>query len=135
MNFSDLQQSGERKQAWLQSWTYTHIAKKGETMSIQTQIESVLKELLKPTFLEVVNESSMHNVPKGSESHFKVTLVSDRFKGKVLVQRHRLIYSALSEREITYHALAISAYSVEEWEKKLMKKGFDSPKCLGGSKA
>lgn len=31
---------------------------------------SVLEEL-SPVHLEVVNESYMHNVPKGSETHFK----------------------------------------------------------------
>ncbi|MEZ5448086.1 MAG: BolA family protein [Thiolinea sp.] len=33
----------------------------------------------------------MHNVPPSSESHFKVTIVSDEFEGKALVARHRMI--------------------------------------------
>ena len=29
--------------------------------------------------LQVINESYMHNVPKGSETHFKVVVVSEQF--------------------------------------------------------
>ncbi|MGI9323235.1 MAG: BolA family protein [Pseudomonadales bacterium] len=38
-----------------------------------------------------MNESGNHNVPPGSESHFKLVLVSSEFDGKPLVQRHRLV--------------------------------------------
>ncbi len=34
--------------------------------SIRTKLSS-----LNPVFLDVINESHKHNVPKGSESHFK----------------------------------------------------------------
>ena len=37
----------------------------------------------------------MHNVPPGSESHFKVTLVSDKFDGLRLVKRHQEVYGLL----------------------------------------
>ena len=36
-------------------------------------------------------------VPAGSESHFKVVLVSDRFTGERFLNRHRMIYSTLAE--------------------------------------
>lgn len=42
---------------------------------IETKIRECLQKL-SPSHLEVVNESYMHNVPKGSESHFKVLVVS-----------------------------------------------------------
>ena len=50
-------------------------------MTIQQRIETKLKETLAPSHLEVINESHMHNVPKGSETHFKVVVVSGRFDG------------------------------------------------------
>jgi len=40
---------------------------------VQQAIEAKLKEKLSPLFLEVVNESYKHAVPKGSETHFKVS--------------------------------------------------------------
>ncbi|MEC7216897.1 MAG: BolA/IbaG family iron-sulfur metabolism protein, partial [SAR324 cluster bacterium] len=44
-------------------------------MRIQQSIENKLQSQLKPEFLRVENESHQHNVPSGSESHFKVTIV------------------------------------------------------------
>ena len=49
-------------------------------MKIKNLIETKLQSL-QPQFLEVINESHMHNVATGSESHFKVTIVSDQFNG------------------------------------------------------
>lgn len=50
-------------------------------MTIKNVIETKL-QVLQPQFLEVINESHKHNVPVGSESHFKVTIVSSEFNGK-----------------------------------------------------
>jgi BolA protein len=103
-------------------------------VSIQQQIERKLRERFTPVVLEVVNESSMHSVPAGSETHFKVTVVSSAFEGKTLVGRHRLIYTLLDD-EIRggLHALAITSRTPAEWEKNGAVT--PSPQCLGGSKA
>lgn len=66
-------------------------------MLIREQIEDKLKAAFTPAYLEVVDESYRHNVPAGSESHFKVVLVSDRFTGERFLNRHRMIYGTLSE--------------------------------------
>lgn len=42
---------------------------------IAIAITESIKDSLQPIHLEVINESYMHNVPKGSESHFKVLVV------------------------------------------------------------
>ena len=39
---------------------------------ITSSIETKLTEAFKPIHLDIINESYMHNVPKGSETHFKV---------------------------------------------------------------
>ena len=103
-------------------------------MTIQQQIERKLRERFAPVVLEVINESSMHSVPAGSETHFKVTVVSSAFEGKTLVGRHRLIYTLLDD-EIRggLHALAITSRTPAEWEK--TSDVATSPPCLGGSKA
>ncbi len=49
---------------------------------IQTRIIEKLKNGIQTVFLDAVNESDMHNVPEGSESHFKITIVSPEFEGK-----------------------------------------------------
>lgn len=63
---------------------------------IREQIEEKLRTAFDPVFLEVVDESYRHNVPAGSESHFKVVLVSDRFTGERFLNRHRMIYGTLT---------------------------------------
>ena len=64
----------------------------GEEGKVATSIRAKLTERFKPEHLEVnsrknlaiplrqvINESYMHNVPKGSETHFKVVVVSPEF--------------------------------------------------------
>jgi len=85
--------------------------------------------------LQVTNESYMHSVPAGSESHFKVVLVTDQFVGKRPVQRHQSIYRLLAEElKGLVHALALHTYTAQEWADK-QRMAPDSPNCLGGSKS
>jgi BolA protein len=113
--------------------TYTKQSRKELQMSMQQTITDKLGENIQTSMLDVVNESSNHNVPPGSESHFKVTLVSDDFDGKTLLARHRIINKIL-ENELNggIHALAIHAYTQQEWDK--LGASPVSPPCLGGGK-
>jgi BolA protein len=100
---------------------------------MQETITARLQEAFAPLHLEVVNESHMHNVPAGSESHFKVTLVSDRFDGQMLIKRHRAVNQALVDVMSDIHALALHTMTPEEWFAK-GGQAPDSPPCLGGGK-
>jgi len=53
---------------------------------VEETIRSKLTSSLQPTHLSILNESYMHNVPKGSETHFKVIVVSDKFDNSTLIQ-------------------------------------------------
>lgn len=57
-----------------------------QTAPIESAIRLALTEELAPLHLEVINESYMHNVPKGSETHFKVLVVSDKFEELSLIK-------------------------------------------------
>lgn len=57
---------------------------------VEGKITNKLKEGLKPIHLEVINESYKHKVPPGSESHFKVVIVSEVFNDKSLIDRHSI---------------------------------------------
>ncbi len=88
-------------------------------------------QALTPSHLEVINESHTHNVPAGSESHFKVVLVSEDFSGLRQVPRHQKIYGLLAEEMAgPVHALALHTYSPQEWSGQNVPQ---SPNCLGGS--
>ncbi|MGF1874847.1 transcriptional regulator BolA [Photobacterium frigidiphilum] len=101
---------------------------------IQERIQEKLQKALSPAHLEVINESYMHNVPEGSESHFKVIVVSEQFEGARLIGRHRAVNSALAhELANDIHALAIHTYTPSEWQE-LSNGAPLSPSCQGGSK-
>jgi BolA protein len=102
--------------------------------AIQETIQQKLQQAFAPIHLEVINESHMHNVPEGSESHFKVVVVSEAFEGEKLIARHRRVNQVLSEELAGgIHALALHTLTPEDW----FNRGgtvADSPPCLGGSK-
>ncbi|MCB1755249.1 MAG: BolA/IbaG family iron-sulfur metabolism protein [Gammaproteobacteria bacterium] len=104
-------------------------------MNTQQRISEKLRNGLQPSHLDVINESHMHNVPPGSESHFKVVVVADAFDGKLPLARHRLVNALLREElDGGVHALALHTMTDAEWQKKQGNVA-DSPPCLGGSKA
>lgn len=101
-------------------------------MNIQERMERKLCEGLDVVHLEVDNESSQHNVPAGSESHFKVVVVSSNFEGRNLVARHREVYRLLDEELRTgVHALALHTYTEADW-RAADANAPDSPRCRGG---
>lgn len=103
-------------------------------MSVESDITEKLTNTLHPQHLEVINESHMHNVPPGSESHFKVILVSDEFEGKMPVARHRMINQALADELAgPIHALALHTLTPAEWTEK-GGEAPQSPPCMGGGK-
>ena len=103
-------------------------------MNRRELIEQQLNAAFSPLHIKVVDESHMHSVPEGAQSHFKVTLVSQQFKQKSLLQRHRAVNQVLAhELENGIHALALHTMTADEWFAKGGRSP-DSPPCLGGSK-
>lgn len=106
-------------------------------------IKSRLTSAFAPQILEVENESTKHSVPVGSETHFKVKVVSDAFIGMLKVKRHQEIYKLFSDewglkKDNKLHALSITALTIDENEKseKLNSEScqkFDSA-CKGTNK-
>lgn len=102
------------------------------TAPVQAAIEEKLRGSFSVIELQVENESHKHSVPPNSETHFKVTLVTDDFAGKRQVARHQMVYAQLrDELDGPVHALALHTYAGEEWQ------GIspESPNCMGGSKS
>jgi BolA protein len=102
-------------------------------------VEKIVTDKLAGEFntivLQVTNESYMHSVPAGSETHFKVVLVTEQFVGRRQVQRHQAIYAVLAEELAgPIHALALHSFSPDEWDESQGQTP-DSPDCLGANKA
>jgi BolA protein len=83
-------------------------------MTTKEIIINKLREAFTPESLEVQDESHLHEGHAGhgpgGETHFRVYIVSQAFKGKSRVERHRLINATLaSELAGSVHALALHA--------------------------
>jgi BolA family transcriptional regulator, general stress-responsive regulator len=86
-------------------------------MSRDAFLRTKLTEALSPSHLEVVNESHMHKMQPGAESHFRVVVVSALFEGKPLLARHRLVNAAVDEAlKNGLHALAATLKTPSEWQ-------------------
>jgi BolA protein len=77
-------------------------------------ITKKLTEAFSPQDLRVVDESHQHEGHAGhrpgGQTHFRVYIVSEAFKGKARLDRHRMINGILAgELAGSVHALAIHA--------------------------
>ena len=88
-------------------------------MNITQKIQKILQRKLSASKVEVIDESHLHaghSEAKNSGGHYSVVVISEMFKGKTTLARHRMVYQALSEELKTLiHALAIKAYSPDEY--------------------
>lgn len=75
------------------------------------RIESLLRERLAATRVEVVDESHKHRGHAGAQGgagHFQVTVASPRFAGLSRIDAQRLVYGALAEMmPADIHALSL----------------------------
>ena len=83
-----------------------------------SMIRERLTDALAPENIQIEDDSRRHAGHPGAAAgggHFNVTVVSDAFHGKGLLERHRMVYTAMGdamEREV--HALSIKALTPEE---------------------
>jgi len=93
-------------------------------MQVENTIREKLNEAFSPSNLAVENESAKHAGHTGArdhlgrntgETHFRVVVVSEKFAGKSLVERHRQINTILKDELAgPVHALAIKALTPDE---------------------
>ncbi|KUJ18751.1 bola-like protein [Mollisia scopiformis] len=104
-------------------------------MASQTPMEDIMRSkltaALSPTKLEIHNDSHKHAHHQAmanstsAETHFRVLITSEAFKGKMQPARHRMVYALLKEemaREAGIHALQLRTKTVEEDEKALVRE-------------
>ena len=85
-------------------------------MKLETLLKNSLATALNPSVLELENESHGHNVPKHSETHFRLVIVSEHFDGLSRVKRHQLVYKAADDAlKQGVHALAMQCFTESEW--------------------
>ena len=86
-----------------------------------TDVAQAIRErlaALDPEALDLVDESALHAGHAGAASgggHYRLTIVSSRFRGHGTLARHRMVYGALGAMmRAEIHALSISALAPEE---------------------
>ena len=78
-----------------------------------TRIQRKLTAAFAPILLEIEDESAQHaghtGHRPGGETHFRIKIISDAFKGLTKLASHRAVYAVLAEevREGGIHALAL----------------------------
>lgn len=81
------------------------------------RLEAALQSLA-PLRIQVIDDSHKHAGHEGARDgrgHFSVVVVSEAFRGKLPLARHRLVYAAVgSMMETDIHALAIKALAPDE---------------------
>ncbi|MAE72475.1 MAG: BolA family transcriptional regulator [Bdellovibrionaceae bacterium] len=101
--------------------------------SIDQILQSRLTETFKPEHLTVLNESDQHSGP-ATESHYRVTIVSEQFSGQSRVQRSRQVHQALADLMANpIHALSTRLFTPSEWAAKKDQLDPGSPPCASKS--
>jgi stress-induced morphogen len=101
---------------------------------IETRLREKIESTFTPVHMELVNESHQHSVPRNSETHFKLVLVSSKFEGLSRIQRQRLVNECVADdMKNGVHALTQRTLTPLEWEQG-RAANFESPECHGGSK-
>lgn len=85
--------------------------------AVAAQLRAALEQALAPRSLEIVDDSAAHAGHAGARSggHFRVMLVADAFRGRSVLERHRLVYAAVAPlMSSAVHALNIDARAPDE---------------------
>jgi BolA protein len=89
--------------------------------TVEQAIRAKLEREFSPSILEIIDESAMHEghagAAPGGQTHFRVKIVSDAFRGENRVARQRRVYRLLAgEFAAGVHALSLQALTPEEAE-------------------
>ncbi len=76
---------------------------------METQrIREMIEQGIQASFVEV----------EGDGTHFQAVVVSEQFRGRPPLERHKLVYAALGDAmESEIHAISIKTYTDDQWEK------------------
>lgn len=115
----------------LRSMSTSVIVRSSESIGpIEELIIEKIITALDPTYLKIANDSHKHSHHKPMqtasnvrESHFRIEVISDKFKGSNMPSRHRVIYQLLCDEfeNKGLHALQMKTRTTEEAEKLKIK--------------
>lgn len=120
----------------LATWARRPLSTMASSSPMEDAMRGKITEALKPTTLEIHNDSHLHSHHKAmfgstsQETHFRVVITSEAFKSKMQPARHRMVYGLLKEemaKEGGIHALQLRTRTLEEeqrqFERDQVEKG------------
>jgi len=83
---------------------------------VPATMRAALERAFAPSTLEIIDDGALHaGHAAAGRGHFRVLVVSDAFRGRSRLERHRMVYAALAPLlEDGVHALAITARTADE---------------------
>ena len=90
-------------------------------MKRKNNIESLILKKYEPNFFTVIDVSEQHkghqNFEEGVESHFEITIVSEKFTNLSRIERHRMLNRTLKEEFLSdLHSVVLKIYTPEEYK-------------------
>lgn len=89
---------------------------------IENRLKSLLEQGFDPECITIENQSALHHghlsSPDTGDSHFKITIVSDKFNGMSRLQRHQFVNTFVSSLfDEGLHALSLELLSPSEYNR------------------
>ncbi len=90
-------------------------------MKRKTNIENLILKNYEPDFFSVIDVSEQHrghqNFKEDVESHFEITIVSEKFKNLSRIERHRMVNQSLRQEFLSdLHSVIIKTHTIEEYK-------------------
>lgn len=90
-------------------------------MKRKNNIETLILKKYEPKFFTVIDVSEQHkghqNFEEGVESHFEITIVSEKFTNLSRIERHRMLNRTLKEEFLSdLHSVVLKIYTPEEYK-------------------
>jgi BolA family transcriptional regulator, general stress-responsive regulator len=85
--------------------------------AVSSEVRAALERALSPSLIEIIDDSAQHIGHAGARggAHLRVRLVAAAFRGRSVLERHRLVYEAVAPlMRGAVHALNIDARTPEE---------------------
>ena len=89
-------------------------------MTIENRVKKKLSDALDLSHFEIKDFTGRHLGHKQHDGglHLEAVIVSNDFENKSLLERHRMVYTAMGElMSHDIHALSMKTLTPEEWDK------------------
>lgn len=84
-------------------------------MNIVEEMKKLIQNEAGAEIVEVIDQSAGHVGHGADGGHYSALIVSEKFRGLGLVQRHQIVYKAIAPVKEAIHAFSMRTHTPEEW--------------------